>query len=181
MNNNNQERKTYEQQEEKIIRQSDAFISLLTKRGILDGILEDKKISSEKLRNAQKERKRSSYHNTLLMLQNYRTFAWLIECFPESLAEELEEPFTGVDSLLDRIDLETAMGNRKLDSRIECMKKSRLLLDRINEALTVLKKKPGDGERLYNLIYQTYISPEQLTHTELLYRLDLSSRHYYRL
>lgn len=64
---------------------------------------------------------------------------------------------------------------------MEGMQKSRLLLDRVNEALTVLKKKPDDGERLYQVIYLTYIAPEQLSHAELLDRLDMSSRHYYRL
>ena len=54
-------------------------------------------------------------------------------------------------------------------------------MDRVNEALTVLKKKPENGERLYQLIYLTYIAPEKLSHHELLYRLDMSSRHYYRL
>lgn len=54
-------------------------------------------------------------------------------------------------------------------------------MDRVNEALTVLKKKPEDGERLYQLVYLTYIAPKKLSHQELLYRLDMSSRHYYRL
>ena len=36
---------------------------------------------------------------------------------------------------------------------MEGIQKSRLLLDRVNEALTVLKKKPENGERLYQLIY----------------------------
>ena len=40
------------------------------------------------------------------------------------------------------------------------------------EALTVLKRKTGDGQRLYDLIYLTYITPESLTHPELLYRLN---------
>ncbi len=55
------------------------------------------------------------------------------------------------------------------------------MLNRVNDALTVLKHKPGNGKKLYRLIYLTYIAPEQLSHTELLYRLDMSSRHYYRL
>ena len=38
-----------------------------------------------------------------------------------------------------------------------------------------------DGEFLYQIIYETYITPEAMTHTELLYRLAVSSRHYYRL
>ena len=33
----------------------------------------------------------------------------------------------------------------------------------------------------YELIYLTYIVPEKLSHTDLLFRLDLSSRQYYRL
>ena len=73
------------------------------------------------------------------------------------------------------------MGNRKIETRIERIRKTRLILDRVNDALTVLKRKPNDGERLYELIYLTYIAPETLNHNEILYRMNLSSRHYYRL
>lgn len=58
---------------------------------------------------------------------------------------------------------------------------SRMILYMVNEALSILKKKPNGGERLYDLIYFTYIAPETLSHNEVLYRLNLSSRHYYRL
>lgn len=167
----------YEQQEKKLLAQSDAFISLLTKRGILA----DSRINDEKLRSARQEKTKSSYHNTLMLLQHYRTIVWMLECFPETIAQELEQPLANLDTLLEQVDLEMSMGNRKLESRMEGIQKSRLLLDRVNEALTVLKKKPENGERLYQLIYLTYIAPEQLNHTELLYRLDMSSRHYYRL
>ena len=167
----------YEQQEKKISAQSDAMIKLLTKKGIL----EDRQIDDERIRQAQKEKKRNMYHNTQVLLENYRNIAWALECFPEAVAQELEEPFGKLDTLLDRMDAEAGMGNRKLESRVEGLRKSRLLLDRINEALTVLKKKPGNGPRLYELIYLTYIVPEKLSHTDLLFRLDLSSRQYYRL
>lgn len=116
-----------------------------------------------------------------MLLKHYRTIAWMLECFPDSIAEELDQPFGGLDELIDRIDIESSLDNKKLESRIAGIQKSRILLDRVNEALTVLKKKPSDGERLYNLIYQTYITPEKLSLTDLLYRLDLSPRHYYRL
>ena len=119
--------------------------------------------------------------NTRLLLENYRNSAWALECFPDSVADELEQPFESLDTLLDRVDAEVGMGNRKLEGRMESVRKSRLLLDRINEALSVLKRKPGNGEKLYELIYLTYIAPDKLTHTDLLFRLDLSSRHYYRL
>lgn len=157
--------------------QSDAMIGLLTDRGILP----DTGIENEKVREARKEKRKNTYHNTLMLLQHYRTIVWLFECFPENVAGELEKPFEGVDTLLEQMDLEVSWGNRKLESRLEGIQKSRLLLDRVNEALTVLKKKPENGERLYKLIYLTYIAPERLSHNELLYRLDMSSRHYYRL
>ena len=39
----------------------------------------------------------------------------------------------------------------------------------------------ANGEKMYELIRLTYIEPEKLSHAELLLRLDISSRHYYRL
>lgn len=172
-----QEQKLYEQQEDRIREQSDAFISLLTKRGILgDGTIQD-----DKVRAAQQEKKKITYHNTLMLLKQYRNIAWMMECFPETIAEELDRPFEGLDQLIEQVDVEMSLGNRKLESRIEGVQKSRLLLDRVNEALTVLRKKPENGETMYNLIYLSFIAPEKLNMTEILYRLDISSRQYYRL
>ena len=167
----------YEQQEERIRVQSDAFITLLTERGILG----DHRIDDERIRNARQTKQKNTYHNTLMLLKNYRTIAWMLECFPDNVAEELDRPFENLDELIDHIDVEMSMGNRKLESRIEGVRKSRILLDRVNEPLTVLKKKPENGEILYNLIYQTFITPENLSLTDILYRLDISPRHYYRL
>ena len=156
---------------------SDALIDFLMRRGVIA----DENIDSEKVRAARAEKQRMMFHNTRLLLENYRNIAWALACFPDTVADELEQPFESLDALLDRVDAEVGMGNRKLESRMESVRKSRLLLDRINEALSVLKRKPGNGEKLYELIYLTYIAPDKLTHMDLLFRLDLSSRHYYRL
>ena len=177
MSNKKNNTSLYEQQEERIRVQSEAFITLLTERGILG----DHRIDNEKIRNAQQAKQKNTYHNTLMLLKNYRTIAWMLECFPDNVAEELDRPFEELDELIDHIDIEMSMDNRKLESRIEGVQKSRILLDRVNEALTVLKKKPENGELLYNLIYQTFITPEKLSLTDILYRLDISPRHYYRL
>ncbi len=138
------------------------------------------KVTDEKIRAARQKKDRDSYHNTLLLLQNYRTLVWVMECFPETVAEELDRPFSDVDELLEQMDLQLTMGNRKLENQLEGAKKSRLLLDRVNEALTVLRQKPRNGDDLYKLIYLTYIGPETLSHRELIYRLAMSSRQYYR-
>ncbi len=157
--------------------QREMLLQLFTKQGLVA----DKNISNEHIRDAQKKKQLTAYHNTELLLKHYKNIAWMIECFPDTIAEELEQPFKNVDEVIERLDLEITMGNRKIENRLESVRKTRLVLDRVNDALTVLKKKPEDGERLYELIYLTYITPESLNHNELLYRLNLSSRHYYRL
>lgn len=157
--------------------QIESILQLFTKQGILV----NKNISDVHMREAQKRRQQKAFHNTELLLKQYKNIAWMLECFPDTIAEELEQPFENVDKVIDRLDVEISLGNRKLENRIESIQKTRLVIDRINDALTVLKKKPGNGERLYEIIYQTYIAPESLNHNEMLYRLNLSSRHYYRL
>lgn len=154
-----------------------AMLKILTSRGIIC----DQNIQDEKIRAAQQKIRQNAYHNTELLLKQYKNITWMLECFPDTIAEELEQPFETVDEVIERLDFEMTLGNRKIESRMESIRKTRLVLDRINEALTVLKKKPDGGERLYNLIYLTYIAPETLSHNDLLYRLDLSTRHYYRL
>lgn len=156
---------------------STAVLKILTRRGII----KDTNISDENIRAAQQKKQQNAFHNTELLLKQYKNIVWMIECFPETIAEELEQPFESVDNVIERLDLELAKDNRRVEQRLESVKKTRLVLDRVNEALTVLKKKPGDGERLYDLIYLTYITSENLNHNEILFRLNLSSRHYYRL
>ena len=107
-----------------------------------------------------------------MLLQHYRDIVWALECFPSTIVEELDRPLDDLDALISYVDVEISLDNRKLESRIESIKKSRLLLDRVNDALTILKKKPDNGEKMYELIYLTYIAPEKLSHSELLYRLD---------
>ena len=158
----------YEQQETKLSQQSAAFIELLTKRGILG----DSSIDDDRVRQAKKEKKKSMYHNTLLLLQHYRTILWTLECFPSSVAEELDRPLK---------DLDTLLNNRKLEGRMESVRRSRLLVDRLNDAVSILKSKPVNGNKMYDIIYMTFLGPDKLMHEELLYRLDISARHYYRL
>lgn len=176
-NKDNSNKKQYEQQESQLSAQSAAFLQMLTKRGIL----EDQEIDDEKIRQAEKKKKRNMYHNTMLMLQHYRNITWVLECFPSRIAEELDRPMNDLDALLSLISTEIGMDNARLENRLRSVQRSRLLLDRINEALTVLRQKPGNGELMYKVIFETFITPDKLSHTDILYRLNISSRHYYRI
>ena len=155
----------------------EAFWEMLKERGLV----EDEQIDDEKRRKAEKEKKRKMFHNTELLLKNYREITWMLECFPSDISEELEEPIHDLDALLSAVSKEIDFDNRKLENRLKSINKSRLLLDRVNEALTILKQKPKTGQKMYNIIYYTYIIAEELLHDEILFRVDISERHYYRL
>ena len=145
------------------------------------GLVEDPSIPNEKARTAEQELRRNMYHNTQVMLKNYRDIVWALECFPQEIAQELEQPLKDLDALFSVVDTQVALGNAKLEHRLLGIRKSRLLLNRINDALTVLRHKPSNGELMYNIIFQTFITPDKPTHSDILYRLDISERHYYRL
>lgn len=157
---------------------AEAVLSFLRNQGIL---AENNTLSEEMIREAQEKKQKQAYHNTLLLLSNYRNILWQTDCEIEAIASELNVPLKNLDALLSRVDAEIGMENRRLELNLERLAKTRQLLDRINDALTALKRKPDNGPLLYELIYMTYISDEKLLQTDVLFRLNISRRHYYRL
>ena len=137
--------------------------NLLERRGIVG----DPDIPNAKARLAEQELRRNMYHNTQVMLKHYRDIVWALECFPSEVAQELDQPLKDLDALLSVVDTQVALGNAKLEHRLLSIRKSRLLLDRINEALTVLRHKPGNGELMYNIIFQTFITPDKPSHSDI--------------
>lgn len=172
-----QNHKQYEIEENILTARSEGFLELLMNRGIIGR----NEVSHDILKKANFNKKQSVYHNTLLMLQNYRNIVWMLECFPDEISSELEIPYHNLDKLLDLVDNEIAFGNKRLEGRLQSMQQTKMLMDHFNEALTVLRKKPVNGENLYQVIYETYVSPASLDREEILNKLLLSSRSYYRL
>ena len=152
----------------------EAVLSFLRERGILA----DESITPQQI---EEKKRKEAYHNTLLLLSNYRNILWQTDSELDTIAAELNLPLQNLDAVLSRIDAEIGMENRRLELRLERLAKTRQLLDRINDALTTLKYKPDNGPLLYDLIFLTYISEEKLHQTDVLYRLNISRRHYYRL
>ena len=152
----------------------EAVLSFLRERGILA----DESITPQQI---EEKKRKEAYHNTLLLLSNYRNILWQTDNELDTIAAELNLPLQKLDAVLSRIDAEIGMENRRLELRLERLAKTRQLLDRINDSLTSLKRKPDNGPLLYELIYLTYIGEEKLVLNDILYRLNISRRHYYRL
>lgn len=166
----------YEEEEQNLAARSAAFVQYLTRRGFL---ISQKNLNEDAERRRQEFAKKA-YHNTELLLESYRDIVWTLEHMPEQIASELQMPFATLDELIERVDLEIALNNKRLEERINSIVQSRVLIDRINEALTVLKTKPKEGKELYDIIYHTYIAPEAYeTVWELFRKLNLSKRKYY--
>lgn len=171
-------RNKYEEEEKNLASKSAAFVQYLMRRGLLV----DQRVLNEDAQRRRQEVARKAYHNTELLLTSYREIVWALESVPDQIASELQMPFATLDELIDRIDLELGMENKRLESRLNSVTKSRLLIDRINEAVSVLKTKPKDGNDMYRVIYKTFMDPNVCRNIyDLFYELNLSKRKYYEL
>ena len=169
-------RKSYAEEEMNLSDQSKAFVDYLTSRGILS----DQKISDKNIREKKKELAKKAYHNTLLLLKHYRDIIWAMNSIPSELKQELNIPLSDLDGLLDRLDTEMSLENVEMENRLRTIMKSRWLIDGLNEAVSVLKDKPTDGDLLYEVIYRTYIGPKPSTITNLIIDMNMTRRRYYR-
>ena len=167
----------YDEEEAKILRNSNGLIDLLVQKGLL----EDHEINDESIRKRNKEIAKKKYHNTRALLEQYRTIIWVLECVPDEIATELKVQTEKIDALIEKIGYELSTDNKRLEGKLRTVLKTRKFVERVQDALTVLKMKPENGEALYKLIYEAYISPEIRSREELIERMHVSSRTYYRM
>lgn len=153
------------------------FLDFLKKSGYLS----DPDVENPEVRAKKKADNRRIYHNTHLMLQHYRDLVWVMETIPNELKSELDIPLADLDALISRLDIELSLNNRRLESRLDALIKTRALVDRLNEAIGFLRTKPGDGELLYQIIYHTYIAKKTHSFYDLIELVGLSKSRYYTL
>ena len=169
--------KLFEQQESQLSAKSAEFMQYLVNKGLIS----DASIQNPDARKIKQERQKQMFHNTQLLLKHYRNIQWVLECFPDTVAEDLDTPYQSLDALLSTVDTELALDNRKLQYRLESISRSRLLMDKLNEALTLLKKKPGNGDLMYEIINLTYLAPKRMGCADIVAQLNMSGRQYYKL
>ena len=145
------------------------------------GLLANAEIADQKIRDFKQKKNRDLFHNTGVLLNLYRKLSWILICFPENVAAELDIPFKDIDHLIERLDVEWSYGNKVIDNRMEGLMKTRMIIDKINNAVEMQKGNPDGGMKIYQLLYLQFIAPEKLTTSEIAYRLDVSERQYFRL
>ena len=128
------------------------------------------------------------FHNTELLLRNYRDVVWSLEVsvfhantsFLEEYGSSLED-FLEM-SYVDGMDVDAS----DVAARIKSINRSRNMLRIIDSAVELLRKKHRKGEIYYWTLYYSYLSPQELENVEEIvdklsnYTKDMSRRTYFR-
>ena len=144
------------------------------------GLLQSSQISNEKYREIHRKRTKKLFHNTELLLKKYRDLIWILNYYPKEIADELEIPFTNIKEFIKECDIEQTIGNSKLEGNLQSLAKTKSLIDRLNEAISAIKEKPEGGEKMYKIIYYTYICENMQNTQAICDNLAISESDYYR-
>lgn len=122
------------------------------------------------------------YHNTKLLLQLYSKVLWRIE---HSLKEMDTECFyLNKNSLAEAIgsllDMNTDLDRLNLESRLESLDVSRVILELINKALILLGTYPEKGERCFDILNKMYIINYRYSENEMLEYLNIGRTTFYK-
>ena len=132
----------------------------------------------------QKSAFSSYYHDTWTLLKNYRSVSWSIEVSDYNLQAEFRTEYgCASEAALD--GLEASNSNTHLESYVHSLERSKRMLQLINSAIDLMRKKHEKGELYYWILYYTYLAPHHYSNNyEILHFLELkgmpmSMRNYY--
>ena len=132
----------------------------------------------------QKSAFSSYYHDTWTLLKNYRSVSWSIEVSDYNLQAEFRTEYgCASEAVLD--GLETSNSNTHLESYVHSLERSKRMLQLINSAIDLMRKKHEKGELYYWILYYAYLSPQQCENAGAILQLletkgiSISLRTYY--
>lgn len=145
-------------------------------------LLMHKAVSLSRELDLKSYRGKNIYHNAKLLLKLYSKVLWRIE---HSLKEMNTECFylnrislaEAIESLLD---MNTDLDRLNLESRLESLDVSRVILELINKALVLLKAYPEKGERYFDILNKMYILNNRYSENEMLEYLNIGRTTFYR-
>lgn len=102
------------------------------------------------------------YHDTLLLLKNYRNAVWSLELSTEQLRKNFKTDFgSNVEEFLDSIYAAGAdLSGTDIESHARSIERSRKMLALVDGAASLLRKKHPCGETYYWILYFTYFSSQ---------------------
>ena len=123
-----------------------------------------------------------TYHNTKLLLHQYKAVLWRIKQDITDMQDTAIEK--GYDELYNYIDLISCMNesteSEKLERRLSSMKDSKIILDFIDRAVIILRDYPHNGKLYYEILTKTYLNFYPYSENEMLENYNFSRATYYR-
>ena len=91
------------------------------------------------------------YHDTLLLLKNYRNVMWSMELSAEQLRKDFKEDFgSSIEEFLDSIYMAGAdLSGTEIESHARSIERSRKMLALVDGAANLLRTKHPCGEAYY--------------------------------
>lgn len=115
-----------------------------------------KNIKSEE----KKMREKNAYHNTELLLRKYRDVVWSIEV--SAIQAQISFEIEMGCKLEEFLEMSYAAGadlaGTDIQEQMRTLERNKKMLKIIESAVNLLKRKQGQGEEYYNIIYYTYMS-----------------------
>lgn len=129
-----------------------------------------------------------AFHNTGLLLKNYRDVVWSLEVAVHNINKNFYIEYgCGIDNFLDMAyDAGMELKGTYVEAHTKSIEKSRNMLRIIDNAVDLLRKKHKNGEIYYWILYYTYLSPQELSNTDEIiekltnYLKDISRSTYFR-
>ncbi len=108
----------------------------------------------------KKKREEYLYHNTELLLKKYRDVVWSIEV--STLQAKMSFEFEMDCKLEEFLEMSYAAGadfsGTQIQEQIRTLERNKKMLQIIDAAVNILRKKQGGGEEYYWILYFTYLS-----------------------
>ena len=108
------------------------------------------------------------YHNTELLLKKYRDVVWSIEV--SAMQAEVNFEFETGCKMTEFLDMSYAAGadlmNTKIEEQVRTMERNRKMLQLIDRAVDIIRRKHQKGEMMYWVLYYTYLCEKPLESVE---------------
>ena len=100
------------------------------------------------------------YHDTRTLLRKYRDVLWNLEVSGLDLQEEFKAEYgLSTDALF--VDGEVNKGGNRLENYARALERSKKMMQIIDTAIDLMRRKHKKGEFYYWILYYAYLSPQQ--------------------
>lgn len=108
----------------------------------------------------QKSNVSPHYHDTRTLLRKYRDVMWNLEVSDLDLQEEFKAEYgLSTDALF--VDNEVNKGGNRLENYARALERSKRMMQIIDTAIDLMRRKHKKGEFYYWILYYAYLSPQQ--------------------